>query len=141
VRGSGGRTNKGGASALRNLIDHVTAGQPAFLAVDGPRGPRGKVHPGAALLAKKTGAAVLIAIAIPKRRFIIESAWDRLQIPWPFTRIDITFSDPIFPQTGESTHDFAARIENALAEAERELDPSEAPALDDRGQETTRRVA
>ncbi|TWT92816.1 DUF374 domain-containing protein [Stieleria varia] len=129
VRGSGGRASKGGASAFRALVEHVENGQPAFLAVDGPRGPRGKVYPGAAKLSQKTRAAVLIAIAIPSRRIVIKKAWDRLQIPLPFSRVEITFCDPLFPQLGESVEDFSARIEWAIADLERQLDPAEAPDL------------
>ena len=36
--------NKGGRAALRGLADHLRSGKPAILAVDGPRGPRGRVE-------------------------------------------------------------------------------------------------
>lgn len=133
VRGSGGRVSKGGASALRELVDQVSNGRPAFLAVDGPRGPRGKVHPGVALLSQKTGAAVLPSVGKPRVRLIIRQTWDRLQIPIPFSRIDVVFGDPLFPQKDESAQDFAARIQAALAELERELDPAEAASQEDSG--------
>ena len=47
IRGSNRSQNhdKGGRSALRQLITHVLNGSPAILAVDGPRGPRNQQFP------------------------------------------------------------------------------------------------
>ena len=109
IRGSSG-TAKGGASALQALIEHVERGKPAILAVDGPRGPRGKVQRGIGLLAKKTDAAVLAVIAIPSRRWIMTRSWDRLQIPKPFSTIHCYFTEPINPQQDESFQQFLSLI-------------------------------
>ncbi|MGI9473909.1 MAG: DUF374 domain-containing protein [Rubripirellula sp.] len=56
VRGSGGRgqgKGRGGLAALEALIQHVVGGRPAYLAVDGPRGPRGHVQRGIVKLASQ----------------------------------------------------------------------------------------
>ena len=104
IRGSSRRRgqDKGGLSALSNLIEHVRTGYPAYLAVDGPRGPRNRVHKGIAVLSQQTGAAVLNVVAVPTRRWIFKRSWDRFQIPKPFCRIDIFVAPPIWPQQGES---------------------------------------
>lgn len=126
IRGSSGERRKGGAAALRALVNHVQGGNPAFLAVDGPKGPRGTVHPGIALLSQKTGAPVLPLSFVPSRRIVIARAWDRLQIPLPFCSIKAYFGEPLTMNPGESVKAFTARIEAALNELERDTDPVEA---------------
>lgn len=126
IRGSGGATRKGGALALRAIVNHVAGGKPACIAVDGPTGPRGIVNPGVALLSKKTGAAVLPLSLVPRFRFVLKRSWDRTQVPLPFGRIDAMFADPMLAREGESVTDFADRIAAKLAELECINDPKEA---------------
>lgn len=127
VRGSGGRGRggRGGREALDQLIEHVRSGHPAYLAVDGPRGPRGYVHKGVAVLAQRCDAAVLLMVAVPSQRWILKRSWDRLQIPLPFSRIDGYFADPIIPIEGESAEQLRQRIESALNDLEMKHDPAE----------------
>lgn len=129
VRGSGGRGRgggRGGREALDALIAHVKGGRPAYLAVDGPRGPRGHVHKGVAVMARQCDAAILLMVAIPTRRWILSRSWDRLQIPFPFSTIDGYFAAPIFPADGETAEQLRQRVENALNALEAECDPAEA---------------
>ena len=128
IRGSNRSQNhdKGGRSALNQLITHVLNGSPAYLAVDGPRGPRNHVRKGIALLSRKTGAAVLNVVAVPSRRWILRGAWDRLQIPQPFCRIDAYFAEPLRPRGTETVEQYRRRIETSLNELEVNHDPAEA---------------
>ena len=128
IRGSNRSQNrdKGGRSALNELITHVFNGSPAILAVDGPRGPRNHVRKGIAVLSRETGAAVLNVVAVPSRRWILRSAWDRLQIPQPFCRIDAYFAEPIRPRSTETVEQYRRRIEASLNELELSHDPMEA---------------
>jgi len=116
---------KGGAAALDELVGHVRGGRPAYLAVDGPRGPRGEVGRGIARLAIEVEGAVITAIPVPRRRWIFERAWDRFQVPKPFTRIDVYFGAVLSPAAGESVEAFRRRVEHELAELERRTDPVE----------------
>jgi lysophospholipid acyltransferase (LPLAT)-like uncharacterized protein len=127
IRGSSRRGNedKGGLSALNELVAHVRTGLPAYLAVDGPRGPRNQVHKGIAALSKQTGAVVLNVVAVPTRRWIFKRSWDRFQIPKPFCRIDI-FVESIWPLAEESVEDYSRRIERSLCELEMSCDMAEA---------------
>jgi lysophospholipid acyltransferase (LPLAT)-like uncharacterized protein len=129
VRGSGGRgrgTGRGGREALDALIAHVKGGRPAYLAVDGPRGPRGHVHKGVAVMARQCDAAILLMVAVPSRRWILSRSWDRLQIPYPFCTIDGYFAAPIFPAENETAEQLRQRVESALSALEAECDPAEA---------------
>ena len=116
---------RGGQQAIDSLVEHVAGGRPAAIAVDGPRGPRGRVHKGVAMVSQRTGAAVLNIVAVPRRRWIAWKAWDRMQIPVPFHRIDGYFADPIYPRDGEKLEAYRQRIEASLHELEARLDPAE----------------
>lgn len=77
-------------------------------------------------MARQCDAAVLLMVAIPRRRLILRSSWDRLQIPWPFSRIDGYFAAPIFPAEGETSEQLRQRIESSLQALDQMHDPSEA---------------
>lgn len=128
IRGSSRRRgeDKGGLSALRSLGEHVRSGHPAYLAVDGPRGPRNRVHKGIAVLSQQSGAAVLNAVAVPTRRWIFKRTWDRFQIPKPFCRIDVYVAVPIWPEQGEPVEQYRRRIERSLCQLESIRDAAEA---------------
>lgn len=128
IRGSSGTGRKGGATALQAMIKHVRSGHSAMIAVDGPRGPRGKVQKGIGLLAQKTDAAVVLVASIPSRRWVIRKSWDRFQAPKPFATIDVYTSEPMLPRAGESLEHFTDRIEQALLELEARHDPEEVAA-------------
>lgn len=132
VRGSGGRQSgigRGGLAALEALIEHVLSGRPAYLAVDGPRGPRGRVQKGAAVLSRRTGAAILLMVAVPTRRWIFNKSWDRLQFPLPFSTIHGYFAAPLFPIEHETAEQYRLRIEHALHALEQIHDSDEAQYL------------
>lgn len=128
IRGSSnsrGR-DRGGRAAFQGLVEHIAGGSPAYLAVDGPRGPRNRTHKGVALLSMKTGAPVINVCAIPTRRWILARAWDRMQVPKPFATVNVYFGEPIVHREGESAEQFRARIEASLSALEYKHDPSEA---------------
>jgi len=126
-RGSKKSNNRarGGQQAIDSLIQHVCSGGPAAIAVDGPRGPRGRVHKGVAMVSQRSGAAVLVIVARPKYRWIATQAWDRLQLPIPFARIEGHFAPPVYPREGEKLEAYRQRIETVLRELESRLDPTE----------------
>lgn len=126
IRGSSGTGKKGGGPALQALIKHVNAGNAAMLAFDGPRGPRGQVQRGLAMLALKTNSAVFFALALPSRRLILRKTWDRFQIPLPFSRIDVYFSEPLAIAPQETLEQFQGRLQLVWDELELRYDPSEA---------------
>ncbi len=127
VRGSSGqgKENRGGMTALHKLAEFVGQGHSACLTVDGPRGPRGKVAKGIAHLARQTQANVIAIAIVPRWRIVVTGAWDRLQIPLPFSRIDVCMSSPMRIGDDESLEAFRRRIEQMLFETERQIDPAE----------------
>ncbi len=128
IRGSSGTGRKGGGPALQALIKHVIGGNSAMLAFDGPRGPKDRVQPGVAMLAAKSHSAVVLALGRPRYRFILKSTWDRFQIPVPFTRIDLYFSDPMMMDEGETVEHFKNRLQETWNQLQNAHDPDEATA-------------
>jgi lysophospholipid acyltransferase (LPLAT)-like uncharacterized protein len=127
IRGSNRRKSgdKGGLAAIEALVVHIDGGLPGYLAVDGPRGPRNHVHKGIAVLSQRTGAAVINMVAVPSRRWIFTKAWDRFQIPKPFSTIDGYFAEPLFYREGEGVEEYRKRIETSLNALELKHDPIE----------------
>ncbi|MCM2371290.1 lysophospholipid acyltransferase family protein [Aporhodopirellula aestuarii] len=129
IRGSSGEGRKGGATALSQLIRHCQQGHPAVIAVDGPKGPRGKVQKGAAMLAQKTGIPILPVVLVARRRWLFANAWDRMQLPIPFCRLDCRFGDPIYVQESDDLAAIAGQVETSLERLEWAEDPDEAAII------------
>jgi len=67
---------------------------------DGPRGPIYEFKAGAVVGAKKAGVALtLCKIKVYSGKALTKS-WDKFMIPYPFARIDVEFSEPIFIPEG-----------------------------------------
>jgi lysophospholipid acyltransferase (LPLAT)-like uncharacterized protein len=83
VRGS---TNRGGAAALRTLIDAVRT-QHVCMTPDGPRGPRRIISPGIITLASLSGVPILPCTFMASHFWRIEGRWTDLILPRPFSTI------------------------------------------------------
>ena len=90
VRGSASR---GGLKALRALHRAITReGFSPIMIPDGPRGPIYHFKVGVAVLAQTTGAPIL-PMGFAAQRFFTIKSWDRLIIPWPFSRVAVAFGE------------------------------------------------
>lgn len=127
VRGStrSASKDKGGRAALDELAKLVGEFVPSLLAVDGPRGPRRYVHRGIADLARATSAIVLPTCVIASRRWILHKTWDRMQIPKPFSTLQLIFGEPIVIGDNESQA-IRTQVQEALVALEKVADPDEA---------------
>lgn len=106
-----GSSTRGGVRALIAQIRGVEAGFDAAFTVDGPKGPIYEAKPGPAMLARKTGAAIVPMHAAASSYWEI-SSWDRFQIPRPFSRGVVAVGEPIFvaPDAGDDGLE-AARLD------------------------------
>jgi hypothetical protein len=95
-----GSTSKGGHRALRELKSCLERGLDIGLAVDGPRGPRGRLQQGAVELGRITGKAVIPLTGSAERRKIFNS-WDRFLVPLPFTRVVVQYGEPLILEGDE----------------------------------------
>ena len=91
VRGS---SSRGGVRGMVEMIRLIKAGLPMAFTVDGPRGPRYEVKSGPLVLAKKTGNPIVPFVIECERSWRVKS-WDRLQIPKPFSRARVFYTEPV----------------------------------------------
>lgn len=108
-----GSSSRGGARALLELEQSMEKGLSPILTVDGPRGPRYTVHSGAAVLARGKGVP-LVPVVVNARHFWQMKSWDKMQIPWPFTRVEIVFGEPLTIPPGEEIETANAHVKEAL---------------------------
>jgi hypothetical protein len=83
VRGSSTRGWMGG---LKGMLESYRQGYDLLVVPDGPRGPRCKVKPGVLQLARATGATIFPVTYGAAWKITVKS-WDRLLIPFPFSRV------------------------------------------------------
>ena len=75
-----GSTSRGGARALRELLNRLRAGGRIVITPDGPRGPMHSMNEGLAWMARATGFPVL-PVGLACDRHWSMSSWDRFTIP------------------------------------------------------------
>ena len=93
VRGSGSR---GGARGLATIVRKMRKSlDDAAFAVDGPRGPLGTVHEGAIVAAARGRGCVVPMASAARAKKVLARAWDRFEIPLPFTRVVIVLGAPL----------------------------------------------
>ena len=124
VRGSSANKDKadaakGGSRALRDGLKQLKVGGLA-ITPDGPRGPARVMGEGLPLMAKMSGAPVLI-IGMSCRPAIRLNSWDRAVLPLPFGRGAVVYDLVRFPE-GSSVSDVAAAWTERLTTVEARAD-------------------
>ena len=118
VRGSSSRR---GATAMRELLERVAAGNDIAITPDGPRGPRYALGPGLTYLAQKAQLPILPCHAAFSRAWRLRT-WDGFVIPKPFSRVEVTLGPLLSVPPTDSEAAFLAenrKIESVLrAEAD-----------------------
>lgn len=95
-----GSPNRQPRAALRASVEAVEAGHQLLVAVDGSRGPAGYVKPGVALLAQRTGSAIVPLGVAATRTFVIRRSWDQHVAVLPYSRVFYVYGEPIEPCRG-----------------------------------------
>ncbi len=85
IRGS---RNRRGTQAFREMLKANRSGYDLGITPDGSRGPVYDMKPGAATLALRTGAPIVLLSFNFQRAFRLKS-WDRFYIPWPFSSVEV----------------------------------------------------
>lgn len=101
IRGSSNKEgkNKGGAAALIACINELKKGHNICFTVDGPRGPLYKAQPGILKASQKSGAKIL-PISVNMNSYWQLKSWDKMQIPKPFSKVEILIGEPITIEKG-----------------------------------------
>jgi len=90
-----GSSSRGGLRGLAVMARRLEEGKDAGFTIDGPRGPRYVAKPGPAMLARKSGCPIIPFHVDAENAWTLENAWDRFQIPRPFSRCVMVFHPPI----------------------------------------------
>ncbi|MEM9897986.1 MAG: lysophospholipid acyltransferase family protein [Pseudomonadota bacterium] len=111
--------DKGGASAVAQLIGAIEHGDAVGLTPDGPKGPAKKTKVGVVKLAAMTGAPIITFSWVASRRRILKT-WDGFQLAFPFSTIKVSIRPAVEITEADSHADVAAgkaTIEDALRAA------------------------
>lgn len=91
-----GSSSRGGLRGLAVMARRIEEGKDCAFTIDGPRGPRYVAKPGPVMLARKTGAPIIVFHVGVDRGRTFEKTWDHFLLPKLFARAVILFSPPIF---------------------------------------------
>lgn len=91
IRGS---SSRGGARALREMLEVLDAHGVVVVTPDGPRGPMHSMNVGVAWMAKATGRPIVPLGSSVDRAWHLAS-WDRFTIPKPRARVVFGYGEPI----------------------------------------------
>lgn len=113
LRGSSSRGNKEAMNTMRRAVrdGHVLCVTP-----DGPRGPYHEMKMGAIRVAQTTDVPIVM-VSVGFRKFHRLKSWDRFEIPFPFTRARVIYSDPfhVDPELiGDALDEERAALEKAM---------------------------
>jgi lysophospholipid acyltransferase (LPLAT)-like uncharacterized protein len=89
-----GSSSRGGAEALRGMIDGFKKSHLAGHVIDGPRGPAGKIKAGLIRLAHAADAVIVPFYTLADRSWYFNS-WDNFLLPKPFARVSLTYGTMI----------------------------------------------
>jgi lysophospholipid acyltransferase (LPLAT)-like uncharacterized protein len=113
-----GSSSRGGLRGLAVMAQRIQQGFDCGFTIDGPRGPRYIAKPGPVMLARKTGAAILVFHIGVEHGKTFEKTWDHFLMPRLFSKAVIVFAPPIdVPKNAD-----ADLMEAKHAEMQRELE-------------------
>lgn len=111
-----GSSHKGGKEALEMMIDFTSNGYSLCITPDGPTGPPHKMKAGCVITAKKTSVPLfLLGIGYSKK--IKLKSWDKMEIPFPFSKVVVMFNEPIYIDKHLSYEETS----NVISQAEQKL--------------------
>ncbi len=118
IRGS---RRKGGITALRRASEELKKGEILGITPDGPVGPARIPHRGILYLTSQ--GHPLIPVGVSARPAIRLRTWDRHLLPLPFSRIVVSFGEPLYE--GESLEAIKKAIDEEEERANRLLESQE----------------
>jgi lysophospholipid acyltransferase (LPLAT)-like uncharacterized protein len=113
-----GSSTRGGLRGLAVMARRMEEGLDAAFTIDGPRGPRYIAKPGPVMLARRTGKAIFAFHIGLERAYTLEKAWDKMQIPHPFSRAIFIAAPLIYVATDAN----ADEMERKHAEMQKALE-------------------
>lgn len=97
VRGS---SSRGGVRALLQAVRIMKNERcPLAFAIDGPKGPAMIPKDGIFMMAHRANVPIIPIRVVANNRFVFQKAWDKTQLPYPFTKVSVYFGDPLYVDT------------------------------------------
>jgi lysophospholipid acyltransferase (LPLAT)-like uncharacterized protein len=121
-----GSSSRGGLRGLAVMARRIEEGRDCAFTIDGPRGPRYIAKPGPVMLARRTGAPIMVFHVGVDRGRTFEKTWDHFLLPMPFARAVILFAPPIFVPKDATVELMDAKHAEMQKELERVRDAAEA---------------
>jgi lysophospholipid acyltransferase (LPLAT)-like uncharacterized protein len=116
VRTIRGGSGDGGRAGAALLVERLQAGDSAFLAVDGPRGPALHVKRGCVDVARAAGVPIIpVGYRSVQGRFH-PRRWDHWLMPRPFDAIAVVYGRPLFLEADALLPDALERVAEGLRE-------------------------
>jgi len=107
-----GSSNRGGSKALRELIKTSKKYSLGFTP-DGPKGPRKRIKEGLIRTAYLTKLPIVfIAVDIQKEK--VFDSWDKFRFPYPFTKINISYSEPFYVDNKDNIDETIILLEREI---------------------------
>jgi lysophospholipid acyltransferase (LPLAT)-like uncharacterized protein len=120
-----GSSSRGGLRGLAVMARRIEEGKDCAFTIDGPRGPRYVAKPGPVMLARKTGAPIMVFHVGVDRGKTFTKTWDYFLLPMPFARAVIFFAPPIYVSREATIEEMDAKHAEMQRELERVRDIAE----------------
>lgn len=120
-----GSSSRGGLRGLQVMAQRIREGLDCAFTIDGPRGPRYVAKVGPVLLARMTGAPIVLFHIGVDRGKTFENTWDRFLLPGLFARTVLIGGHPIFVPQDADSDTIKAKHEEMQKELERVRDIAE----------------
>jgi lysophospholipid acyltransferase (LPLAT)-like uncharacterized protein len=91
-----GSSSRGGLRGLNVMAERIREGLDGAFTIDGPRGPRYVAKVGPVLLARMTGAPIMVFHVGVDRGKTIQKTWDHFLLPSLFARAILIGGEPIY---------------------------------------------
>jgi lysophospholipid acyltransferase (LPLAT)-like uncharacterized protein len=120
-----GSSSRGGLRGLQVMAQRIGEGLDCAFTIDGPRGPRYVAKVGPVLLARMTGAPIVVFHIGVERGKTIEKTWDHFLLPELFTRAVLIGGKPIIVPRDADPDTIQAKHQEMQKELERVRDIAE----------------
>ena len=117
VRVSRGSSTRGGAGALRGLVQLCKKGSNSTFAVDGPRGPIYEPKPGVFEFSRLLKSSIYAGGVHCENAWRFPRAWNKAFLPKPFAKVIVVWSkalDPVTKDQDPRSPDLAKALQNQL---------------------------
>jgi len=120
-----GSSSRGGLRGLVVMAKRIREGWDCAFTIDGPRGPRYVAKVGPVLLARMTGAPIVVFHMGVDRGKTMEKTWDHFLLPGLFARTVMIGAPPIYVPQDADAEMIKAKHEEMQRELERVRDIAE----------------